>query len=247
MRCFNHQLQISCQNWLHMSGFFSSQFFWLLHQLNLTSSSTSQMQMFSKGFLFTQDSRLCFLNLKRCEELPHLLLAEVMARPVSMIFVLMFCSIFGISSMDHPWHSIHSIHWIYSIQNAMCAYIYIFYLYIYHPAQIPSTSRQPISWTWKPPLVVWWTSLEDSWPHEKHIESTALWSQASRFDGALLEKRRGKNSDFRFGVFSLNALFSPIWNLHTLTLSTHFMTISDMARPILCRGNRKRSWNRSPG
>lgn len=131
MRCFNHQLQISCQNWLHMSGFFSSQFFWLLHQLNLTSSSTSQMQMFSKGFLFTQDSRLCFLNLKRCEELPHLLLAEVMARPVSMIFVLMFCSIFGISSMDHPWHSIHSIHWIYSIQNAMCAYIYIYFTYTY--------------------------------------------------------------------------------------------------------------------
>lgn len=67
---------------------------------------------------------------------------------------------------------------------------------------------------------MWWTSLEDSWPHEKHIESTALWSQASRFDGALLEKRRGKNSDFRFGVFSLNALFSPIWNLHTLTRDT---------------------------
>ena len=102
----------------------------------------------------------------------------------------------------------------------VCVYIYIYYLYIYHPAQIPSTSRQPISWTWKPPLVVWWTSLEDSWPHEKHIESTALWSQASRFDGALLQKRRGKNSDFRFGVFSLNALFSPIWNLHTLTRDT---------------------------
>lgn len=135
-----------------MSGFFSSQFFWLLHQLNLTSSSTSQMQMFSKGFLFTQDSRLCFLNLKGCEELPHLLLAEVMARPVSMIDDLCL-NVFFLYLAYHPWiiHDIQSIQYIESIQSKMqCVYVYInilYYLYIYHPAQIPSTSRQPISWT----------------------------------------------------------------------------------------------------
>lgn len=115
-----------------MSGFFSSQFFWLLHQLNLTSSSTSQMQMFSKGFLFTQDSRLCFLNLKRCEELPHLLLAEVMARPVSMIFVLMFCSIFGISSMEssmtfNPFNTLN----LFNPKCNVCIYIYIHILPIH--------------------------------------------------------------------------------------------------------------------
>ena len=134
MRCFNHQLQISCQNWLHMSGFFSSQFFWLLHQLNLTSSSTSQMQMFSKGFLFTQDSRLCFLNLKGCEELPHLLLVEVMARPVSMIFVLMV--------FFYIWHIIHGSSMPFNTLNPfnpkcnVCIYLHILpgtYTYIIQP------------------------------------------------------------------------------------------------------------------
>lgn len=148
----------------------------------------------------------------------------------------------------HPCHSIHSTH---STQNAMCVYIYIYNIYYFTYTYI--IQRKFLAVPNSP-----------SCGHESHL----LWCDGHLLKTAghmrstlnqrpfhpklqdLMEfsSRNGeeKNSDFLFGVVSLNADMSNLKSSHIDSRHISWQ-ISVMARPILCRGNRKRSWNRSPG